>query len=101
MLALGCLHNCGRVAWTRDNKRSGETPAAIFPWHLFHSEPNMKTYQARKRPDSHTATRRIAETEASLQEMLSSTNDFSPSCINKLLEETQNIYEVLRMPHAS
>ena len=54
----------------------------------------MRTYTMRKLPDSHTAAARIAETEASLREMLSGIVDMSSVCTGKLLEETEKIYEV-------
>ena len=56
----------------------------------------MKTYQTRQPPDSY-----ITESEASLQEMASGTNNFSLACVTKLLEETGKIHEVLYILHAA
>ena len=54
----------------------------------------MKTYKTRQPSDSRAAAARIAETEASLREMLSEAVDISSVYTPKLLEETEKIHEV-------
>lgn len=54
----------------------------------------MRTYKIRKPSDSRAAAARIAETEASLREMLSDTVDVSSVCTLKLPEEIEKIHEV-------
>ena len=54
----------------------------------------MRTYKTRQQSDSRAAAVRIAETEASLREMLSEAMDISSVYTPKLLEEIEKIHEV-------